>query len=97
MINADLKELNFTSDFDGLGISAVAAVPSGEIFGVVQIVHGMNEYKERYFDFMDYLAEQGFASVYTTAEDMDRASPSLTTSDICTRTAEKALLPISHS
>lgn len=63
MINADLKELNFTSDFDGLGISAVAAVPSGEIFGVVQIVHGMNEYKERYFDFMDYLAEQGFASV----------------------------------
>ncbi len=63
MINADLKEINFVSDFDGLGISAVVAVPPQEFYGVVQIVHGMNEYKERYYDFMDYLAEQGFASV----------------------------------
>ena len=63
MINADLKELNFISDFDGLEISAVAAVPSGEVCGIVQLVHGMNEYKERYFDFMDYLAEQGFITV----------------------------------
>lgn len=63
MINADLKELNFISDFDGLEISAVAAVPSGDVCGVVQLVHGMNEYKERYFDFMDYLAEQGFITV----------------------------------
>lgn len=63
MINADLKELNFISDFDGLEISAVAAVPSDEVCGIVQLVHGMNEYKERYFDFMDYLAEQGFITV----------------------------------
>lgn len=63
MINADLKELNFISDFDGLNISAIAAVPLREFYGVVQIVHGMCEHKERYFDFMDYLAEQGFASV----------------------------------
>lgn len=63
MINADLKEFNFTSDFDGLQISAVAAVPPGEVCGVVQLIHGMNEYKERYFDFMDYLAELGFITV----------------------------------
>ncbi|MBR3970381.1 MAG: alpha/beta fold hydrolase [Ruminococcus sp.] len=63
MINADLKELNFISDFDGLEISAVAAVPTDNVCGVVQLVHGMNEYKERYFDFMDYLAEQGFITV----------------------------------
>lgn len=63
MINAELKDLSFISDFDGLGISAAAAVPIGEVYGVVQIIHGMNEYKERYFDFMDYLAEQGFISV----------------------------------
>lgn len=63
MINADLKDFSFISDFDGLNISAVAAVPPGEVYGVVQIIHGMNEYKERYFDFMDYLAEQGFISV----------------------------------
>ena len=63
MINADLKELNFISDFDGLEISAVAAVPTDNVCGIVQLVHGMNEYKERYFDFMDYLAEQGFITV----------------------------------
>ncbi|MBO5163702.1 MAG: alpha/beta fold hydrolase [Ruminococcus sp.] len=63
MINAALKEINFTSEFDGLEISAAAAVPIGDVYGVVQLVHGMNEYKERYYDFMDYLAEQGFISV----------------------------------
>lgn len=60
MLNADLKEINFTSDHDGLEISAVTAVPAGNINGVVQIVHGMSEHKERYFDFMDYLAGEGF-------------------------------------
>lgn len=60
MLNADLKEINFTSDHDGLEISAVIAVPVGNINGIVQIVHGMSEHKERYFDFMDYLADEGF-------------------------------------
>ncbi len=63
MLNADTREFQFTSEFDGLDISAVIAVPSGSINGIVQIVHGMNEYKERYFPFMDYLASEGFISV----------------------------------
>lgn len=63
MLNADLKEFEFISDFDELVISAVLAVPSGEINGIVQLVHGMNEHKERYYPFMDYLAEQGFITV----------------------------------
>lgn len=63
MINASIKEMNFVSDHDSLRVSAVAAVPTGEVLGVVQIIHGMNEYKERYFDFIDYLAEQGFITV----------------------------------
>lgn len=63
MLNADMKDLSFVSDHDGLEISAVMAVPPGEVHGVVQLIHGMNEYKERYFDFMDYLAEQGFITV----------------------------------
>lgn len=63
MLNADLKEFEFTSDHDGLLISAVIAIPSGDVNGVVQLVHGMNEHKERYFPFMDYLAEEGFVSV----------------------------------
>ena len=61
MLNASIREFEFTSPHDGLVISAAASVPVGNINGVVQIVHGMNEYKERYFDFMDYLASEGFA------------------------------------
>ncbi len=63
MLNADMKDLSFVSDHDGLEISAVMAVPPGDVHGAVQLVHGMNEYKNRYFDFMDYLAEQGFITV----------------------------------
>ena len=63
MLNADTREFEFVSDFDGLKVSAVIAKPSGNINGIVQIVHGMNEHKERYFEFMDYLAEEGFITV----------------------------------
>lgn len=63
MLNADIKSFEFDSEFDGLRISASIAVPSGQINGIVQIVHGMYEYKERYYDFMDYLAEEGFITV----------------------------------
>jgi lysophospholipase len=63
MLNADLKEFEFTSSFDELVISAVIAVPAGDVCGVVQLVHGLNEHKERYYPFMDYLAEEGFITV----------------------------------
>ncbi len=63
MLNADVKEFDFTSEFDGLVVNAMIAVPSGPINGIVQIVHGMCEYKERYMPFMDYLAEEGFITV----------------------------------
>ncbi len=63
MLNADLKEFEFTSAFDELVISAVIAIPSENISGVVQIIHGMNEHKERYYPFMDYLASEGFITV----------------------------------
>lgn len=63
MLNADKKEFEFPSEFDELLISAVIAIPPGEVNGAVQIIHGMNEHKERYFPFMDYLAGQGFITV----------------------------------
>ncbi len=63
MLNADIKEFEFPSEFDELLISAVIAIPPGEVYGAVQIIHGMNEHKKRYFPFMDYLAEQGFITV----------------------------------
>ncbi len=63
MLNADLKEFTFNSDFDELVISAMIARPLGDITGAVQLVHGMNEHKERYLPFMDYLAGEGFITV----------------------------------
>ena len=63
MLNADVKNFTFTSEHDGLEIHAAIAVPSSNINGIVQIVHGMCEYKERYLPFMDYLANEGFITV----------------------------------
>lgn len=54
---------NFKSKLDNLTIDAMAVVPTGDIKGVVLIVHGMCEHKERYYDFMDYLANKGYLSV----------------------------------
>ena len=34
--------------------------PNGEPIGIIQLIHGMSEHKERYYDFMNYLAKQGY-------------------------------------
>ncbi len=49
------------SEFDGTRLS-VAARRTENPRAVVQIAHGMAEHKERYEDFMDYLAGRGVAS-----------------------------------
>ena len=57
-------ESYFTSEADGLRISVLAVLPDEKPYrGVVQLVHGMSEYKERYLPFMEYLAENGYVSV----------------------------------
>ncbi|MCQ2491297.1 MAG: alpha/beta hydrolase [Ruminococcus sp.] len=63
MLNAATRQFEFKSEFDGLSVSAFIAKPQGNINGIVQLVHGMNEHKERYFEFMDYLASEGFITV----------------------------------
>lgn len=57
------KDFTIESQFDGLEIKVVMMVPDTPIRGVVQFVHGMAEHKERYFDFMKYLAAAGFVTV----------------------------------
>ena len=49
------------SEFDKTRL-AVAARRVGNPRAVLQIAHGMAEHKERYFDFMEYLAARGIAS-----------------------------------
>jgi len=55
-------EYRFNSRVDGLSISAFSIEPENkeDIKGIVQLVHGMTEYKERYEDFMTFLAENGY-------------------------------------
>ena len=48
---------------DGLELSVLEIAPEGKLRGIVQLVHGMSENKERYQPFMEYLAAEGFLTV----------------------------------
>jgi len=56
---------NHISGSDGLKLSVLRIEPAGNrsIKGIVQIAHGMCEHKERYVEFMKYLAEKGYITV----------------------------------
>ena len=53
------------SSSDGLTLSVLRAEPDNraDIKGIVQLVHGMDEYKERYLPFIEYLTEHGYITV----------------------------------
>lgn len=51
------------SKYDGLPLDVIEIVPDGEVRGIVQIVHGMQEHKGRYIHFMQFLASHGFACI----------------------------------
>lgn len=58
------REFTLQSKYDNLALScaeyAAEGVTQTNAKGVVQIVHGMCEYKERYEDFIDYLTQNGY-------------------------------------
>ena len=54
------EKINITSEYDGLKLDGILISPENEIKAVVQLVHGMNEHKERYIDFMRFLAQNGY-------------------------------------
>ncbi|MBQ0001566.1 MAG: alpha/beta fold hydrolase [Clostridiales bacterium] len=57
-------EFFLASEADGLNLSVLAMLPAEKPYkGVVQLVHGMCENKERYLPFMNFLAENGYVSV----------------------------------
>ncbi len=58
-----IKKDFIKSSSDGLKIELAYTIPEDEIKGIVQISHGMSEHKERYFNFMEYLAENGYVCV----------------------------------
>lgn len=48
---------------DGVPLGVMRVVPEGEPKAIVQLLHGMCEHKERYLPFMEFLAENGYASI----------------------------------
>lgn len=57
-------EGSFESEADGLGISVLAVLPDERpCKGILQLVHGMSEYKERYLPFMEYMAARGYVTI----------------------------------
>ena len=53
------KEYVVESKTDGLPLSCLLIIPDGKPKCIVQLVHGMSEYKERYLPFMSFLADNG--------------------------------------
>ncbi len=58
-----IRNTTIISRVDRLPLSVMVVTPEGEPWCLVQIVHGMCEFKERYLPFMEYLADRGIASV----------------------------------
>jgi len=48
---------------DGLELAVAFIEPKGAPKGIVQLVHGMCEHKERYYQFMQFLAGEGYVCV----------------------------------
>lgn len=58
-----MKQKMILSPVDGLRIKVLLGIPEKEPIGIVQILHGMCEHKERYQEFMEYLNNEGFITV----------------------------------
>jgi alpha-beta hydrolase superfamily lysophospholipase len=55
--------LKINSNSDELPLSVAIFEPEGEAKAIVQFAHGMAEHKERYYPFMEFLAENGYICV----------------------------------
>lgn len=51
------------SPFDNLMLEVAVSEPKGMPKAIVQFSHGMCEHKERYFEFMNYLNDNGYVCV----------------------------------
>ncbi len=54
-----IRNFSFKSKFDGVPIYGICMVPENPV-GIVQMVHGMCEHKQRYIPFMQNLANRGY-------------------------------------
>lgn len=57
------KNIVMTSYYDDLPIDVTIFIPDDTIKGIFQISHGMSEHKERYYDFMEFLSNNGYVTI----------------------------------
>ena len=57
------KDFTVVSDYDGLPLKGIVYEPENAPKGIVQLVHGMCEHKNRYEPFMQFLAESGYVAL----------------------------------
>lgn len=57
-----IENLKIKSNFDGLELDTLIYIPEKEIKGIVQLAHGMCEYKGRYLGFLEVLANNGYVA-----------------------------------
>lgn len=58
-----IEHIFLVSNYDGLKISVLYTIPNNKPKGIIQIVHGMAEHKERYNDVAKYFTLQGFVVI----------------------------------
>lgn len=58
-----IETFTINSNVDSLPLSVCVVEPEGAPKALVQFAHGMAEHKERYLPFMEFLAENGYASI----------------------------------
>lgn len=58
-----MNTLKLKSNFDDLSLGVAFLPAQGTPKAIFQIVHGMAEHKERYYPFMEFLSEHGYACV----------------------------------
>ena len=57
------EHLHMPSDEDGLMLHGLLQLPQGEVRGILHLVHGTCDHKERYQQMLDFFSEQGYAVV----------------------------------
>lgn len=58
-----METLRLKASSDNLDIAVLVSEPEGTPKGILQIVHGMCEYKERYIPFMEFMSAHGYVCV----------------------------------
>ena len=59
----DKESFYLESNCDGLKIYVTTYIPKGKIKGIVQFSHGMAEHQTYYYDFMEFLCNNGYLCV----------------------------------